>query len=286
MKNYILIAATTLVIFTSCKNDAKQDEAVVHERDSLLSVISDRESSVNEFISSFNEVESNLNSVSTKQQLILANTYKPGEFKASQKERINAEIKAINELMVENSKKLKQLNSKLNKSDKKNEQLQKTIEVLNNQLNQKYFELTALNERLNDLNFQVTVLQTRIDTLLDENMAQNQSINDKTNELHTAYYIVGSSKDLQKSNLIDKEGGLLGIGRTTKVSNNLDNNLFTKIDYVETTSIPVNSKSMKIITSHPTDSYSLDKTGKMINSIMISDPAKFWSESKYLVITN
>ena len=93
-------------------------------------------------------------------------------------------------------------------------------------------------------------------------------------------------KDLQKSNLIDKEGGLLGIGRTTKVSNNLDNNLFTKIDYVETTSIPVNSKSMKIITSHPTDSYSLDKTGKMINSIMISDPAKFWSESKYLVITN
>lgn len=285
MKNYLLIAATTALIFASCK-DAQKDESVTRQRDSLLSVIDERENSVNEFITSFNEVESNLNAVSAKQNIILANSNKSVEFKGSQKERINTEIKAINELMIENSKKIKQLNSKLNKGDKKNVQLQKTIEILNNQLNQKYFELTALNQRLNDLNFQVAILQITVDTLLNENMAQNQLINDKTNELHTAYYVVGSSKELQKNNLIDKKGGLLGIGRTSKLNNDLDNSLFTKIDYTETTSIPVNSKNMKMVTSHPTNSYSVDKSGKKINSIMISDPTKFWSESKYLVITN
>jgi len=78
---------------------------------------------------------------------------------------------------------------------------------------------------------------------------------------------------------------LLGIGQTAKVSNNLDMNMFTKIDYLQTTTIPINSKHIKIVSTHPTGSFSLDKTGKMVNSLMITDPQTFWSVSKYLVIT-
>ncbi|MDP1801776.1 MAG: hypothetical protein Q8L81_10515 [Bacteroidota bacterium] len=284
MKNYICIAAASLIIMTACK-DPQKDETVVRQRDSLLAVIDEREASVNEFMTSFNEVERNLDSVSTRQHIILMNSNK-GDLKADQKARINAEIKAINELMDANNKKLAQLSRKLNRSDKKNAQLEKTIQLLNDQLNQKYAELNDLNQRLNELNAQVAQLQTSVDTLSNQNMAQSQTINEKTAQLHTAYYVVGESKYLQKVDLIDKKGGLLGIGRTSELNSNIDNSLFTKIDYTETTSIPVNSKNAKLITTHPADSYTWDKTGKTINSLMITDPEKFWSASKYLVITN
>jgi len=284
MKNYIFIAASALIMMTACK-DPKQDASVVRERDSLLAVIDDRETSVNDFMSSFNEVERNLDSVTRRQNIIAMNSNK-SDLKADQKARINEEIKAINDLMEANNKKLKDLNRRLSRSDKKNSQLQKAVETLTNQLNQKYLELAELNDRLNSLNAQVAQLQTQVDTLNMQNTTNMQTIFDRTNELHAAYYIVGHSKDLEKANLIDKKGGLLGIGKTAKLSENLDNSMFTKIDYTQTTSIPVNSKTMKMVSTHPSDSYSVDKTDKMYNSIMISNPERFWSASKYLVIVN
>ncbi len=285
MKNYILIAATSLMIMTACKNDPKQDAQVIMERDSLLKVIDERELSVNEFITSFNEVEKNLNEVSRKQNIILLSSGKLSDVKGNKKERINSEIKAINDLMDANTKALKQLKSKLNSSNNKNSQLEKTVENLNNQLNLKYFELADLNEKLNILNAQVAQLQISVDTLSNQNMAQAETISNNTAELHTAYYIVGKSNDLETFQLIDKQGGLLGFGETAKLSNNLDKSMFTKIDYNDVTVIPINSKHIKIITTHPTGSFSLDKTGKMVNSIIISDPEKFWSASKYLVVS-
>lgn len=284
MKKYILIAASTLMMVTAC-NDPLQNEAVIHQRDSLLAVIDEREAAVNDFMESFNDVERNLDSVARKQRIITMNSNKP-ELKADQKARINEEIKAINELMEANTKKLKDLNRRLSNSDKQNAQLQKTVETLTSQLKQKYIELEELNLRLNTLNTQVAQLQTTIDTLSIQNASQMQTIAEKNTELRTAYYIVGRTKDLEKANLIDKKGGLLGIGRTAKLSNDFDNSSFTKIDYTQTMSIPVNSKEMKIITSHPEGSYSLDKTDKLINAIVISNPEKFWSVSKYLVVAN
>ena len=282
MKNYILLASASLVMMVGCKNPLT-DEKVIEQRDSLMSVIVERESSVNDFINSFNEIEHDLDVVTSKQHIIRKNSDK--EMKANQKERINDEIKIINELMESNSKRIKELNNKLSRTAGKNSKLEKTIQLLNNQLAQKYTELAELNAHLNVLNAQVSILQTYVDTLSTVNMAQMQTINSKTKELHTAYYIVGTSKELEKANLIDKKGGLLGMGRTAQLSENLDRNMFVQIDYTETTSIPINSKSIKIVTTHPADSYSSDKTDKMVNGITITNPEKFWSASKYLVVT-
>lgn len=283
MKNYILIASASLVMMVGCKNPLT-DEKVIHQRDSLMAVIDNKESTVDEFINSFNEVEGNLNLVAAKQNIILTNSNQ-GDIKASQKDRINDEIRAINELMEQNTQKLKDLTRKLNRSSTKNSKLEKTIQLLNEQLTQKYTELAELNNRLNSLNSQVAQLQTSVDTLSNKNLAQAKVISDKTFESHIAYYVVGHSKELQKSKLIDKEGGVLGIGRTSKLSDKLDNSKFTKIDYTEMTSIPINSKEVNLITTHPSDSYTLDKTGKMVNKLIITNPERFWSASKYLVLS-
>lgn len=284
MKNYLCIAASVLMM-VSCKNDSeKNNETATYQRDSLLNVIEKGETSVNEYIAYFNEVERNLDSVAARQRIIISSTNKK-DLKASQKARIVAEIKAINALMDENNSKLKELNRKFKASNKKNAELEKTIEILNNQLVVKYMELMDMNEDLKLLKGEVEEYKITVDTLMVRNGQLAQTIEKNVTEMHTAYYIVGKSVDLQKWNLIDKQGGLLGIGETAKLSNNLDHNMFTEIDITKTTVIPVNSKGVKIVTTHPTGSFTVNKKGRTVESITIDDPERFWSTSKYLVVT-
>lgn len=268
----------------SCGN-SKQDETAIYQRDSLLGVIENGETAVNEFITYFNEVERNLDSVATHQHVILLNSKGPLDVKKHQKEKIIAEIIAINRLMDANSKKMKTLSSKLNASSKKNMELEKSVTILNKQLTMKYIELMNLNETLKERDQELMEYKIIVDTLLLKNAQLAQNLENKTGELRTAYYIVGTSVDLQQWNLVDKQGGFLGIGQISKLSNNLDMNMFTKIDYLETTTIPINSKGVRIVTTHPTGSFTLNKKGRTVESITITDPELFWSASKYLVIT-
>jgi len=284
MKKYILFAAIGLA-FSACKQ--KELDESNHAKDSLNAVVSERETALNEFIAAFNDVERNLDSVAVRQHIITVNADKPGELKPDQKTKINNEIAAINELMERNQKQLAELNKKLKSSGHKNAQLEKTIVTLNEQLNQKNIELTTLNEKLSNLNAQVVQLQTSVVELTADNAVKSQTISEETAALNTAYYAVGKSKDLQEAKLIDRKGGLLGIGKTSKLSSNFDNSKFTKIDITQIKTIPVNGEDIKIVTAHPSDSYTLDKDPKkkdLVRNLIISNPEKFWSSSKHLVI--
>jgi hypothetical protein len=282
MKKYILSAISILLII-SC-NPSVPEEKYKKQNDSLITVIKENENSVKELISSINDMESSLDSITKRQHIISENYNKSGDVKSEKKLRINQEIKAINELMDQNKKRLAGLTEKLNDSNRKNTLLVQTIQTLKNQLDQKYLELDELNAKLNSLNLHVNQLQTALDSLSAKNLSLLQTNVETTNALHLAYYIVAEKKDLEKSKIIDNKGGLLGIGKTAKLNENIDNGYFTKIDYLETTSIAVNSKNMKIVTTHPPGSYNLEKDGKLVTLIMITDPEKFWSASKYLVV--
>jgi len=84
--------------------------------------------------------------------------------------------------------------------------------------------------------------------------------------------------------VIDRTGGLLGIGKSSRLASNFDNKNFTRIDYVQVNTIPIDSKGAKIITTHPADSYTLNKEKDKVVSINITNAERFWSASKYLVI--
>lgn len=283
MKNYLFIPAAALLM-SACNQQELADSKQTN--DSLLSIVNERDASINEFIASFNEVEANLDSVAVRQHIISESTDQKGELKPNQKAHINSQIAAINNLMEQNRKKLAELNRKVKNSTHKNKELEKMIATINSQLAQKDIELTALNEKLNTLNAQVAQLQTSVTTLTAEGEAKSQTIAEDTKALHTAYFVVGKSDELKDAKIIDRKGGLLGIGRTSQLSGDFDNNKFTRIDYTQTGTITVNSE-MKMVTSHPSDSYTLDKDGKdkdKVRSIVITNPEKFWSASKYLVV--
>ena len=283
MKKLIFAAAIALTI-TACDNRQAEVDHANRQKDSLASIINERDSSLNDFLSSFNEIEKNLDSIARKQNAIKVNVDKQGELNKTAKERINDNIMAINQLMNDNRAKIAELNKKLKNSGNKIAHFETMIQTLNEQIAQKDRELADLNDKLNSLNTQIAKLQTSVDTLTKTTIVQTKTIDEQTTSLHTAYFVVGKSKDLQNMKVIDKTGGLLGIGKTSKLSPNFDNNKFTRIDYVQTSTIPIDSKEAKIITTHPSDSYKLNKEKDKVVSLSITNAEKFWSASKYLVV--
>ena len=64
----------------------------------------------------------------------------------------------------------------------------------------------------------------------------------------------------------------------------MDKDYFTKVDLRTCNTINLNVKKAQILSSHPSGSYKLVQQGKNIDKIEITDPIKFWENSKILVV--
>ena len=79
-----------------------------------------------------------------------------------------------------------------------------------------------------------------------------------------------------------REQRILADGKVLQGSFN--KNYFTKIDIRSTREVKLYSKSAKLLTAHPSSSYSLTKDAAGQYVLRINDPQTFWSTSKYLVV--
>ena len=99
--------------------------------------------------------------------------------------------------------------------------------------------------------------------------------------MNTAYYIIGTVKELKEKNIIKREGFL---GTAKDVNNNIDKSLMTKVDITTIKSIPINKKKATVISTHPVSSYKIEGE-KSADRLVILNQAEFWSLSKVLVIS-
>jgi predicted nucleic acid-binding Zn-ribbon protein len=285
MKKLLMIAAAA-IFAAGCHNYKADVESLQKEKETLITDSKQKNEMINEFVASMNEIETNLNSISEKQASIDMSASNP-EMTKSQKERINQEIASINDLMKTNRDKLADLQKKLKRSNARVGEFEKMVASLSQQIEAKDKELAELNVKLNDLNTQVATLNTNVSTLTTQNDEKTKVIDDQTAKMHTAYYTKGTYKELEGKNVLTKEGGFLGIGKEQKVTNDFNPDAFSKVDITQTKVIPIESKNVKVITTHPTNSYVLEtkeQDKKYVTNLVINDPDQFWKASKYLVV--
>ena len=110
----------------SCKAEIARLQA---QNDSLRSVGTDKDSNISEFVTTFNEIESNLDSIKQLERVI-DKSAKAGEVKGSRKEQIKSDISYIYNLLQKNRELVASLTAKLNKSNKHAAELQKMIDNL------------------------------------------------------------------------------------------------------------------------------------------------------------
>jgi len=258
--------------------------------DSLTQQANLKDESINEFIKSFNDIQDNLDSIKRKEMIITEQTELKTELQKKAKDQINEDVNTIYQLLLDTRSKLDDVRKKLGKSNFKVEELEKMVNHLTQQLEEKDKEIAALKEELENMNIEITALTMDVGNLKQQNAEketlikdQEGVINDKITELNTAYYVVGTKKDLKDNNIITAEGGFIGIGKNKKLKQDFNDKFFTKIDITKTTQIPIPGKKPKIITNHPTESYKISGEGDSA-ILEIINANSFWKSSKYLVV--
>jgi DNA repair exonuclease SbcCD ATPase subunit len=266
--------------FSGCRDEAAEKEKQRIE-DSLKSVagelsgqLNEKEAALQEFINSFNEIQENLNTIKEKEKIVTsASTQADVKSRSGQ---IKEDIQAIYDLMEKNKTRINSLSQKLKNSNLKLQGMQKMVENLQLTINQKDEEINQLKNQLEGLNIELSNLNTNYKTVEAES-AQ------KTEALNTAYYAIGTSKELKEKKVISKEGGFIGLGKTAKVSDDVNKEYFTRINIEQTKTINLGAKKVKVLSTHPKNSYKLVGE-KPVEKLEITDPKEFWSNSKYLVI--
>jgi hypothetical protein len=287
MKKLFLL---TLIIPFLISCNQKEIEKLEQKNDSLVQASYAKDQSLDDFLVAFNDIQDNLDSIKAKELIINERTSGKTELRKSAKDQINDDVNAIYNLLVENKEKVNELSKKLGKSNYQVKELQKMVNHLTNQMEQKDKEIEVLLGELERMNIKIDHMSKDITRLKDENAAkqdvigtQKAEIDEKTIELNTAYYIVGTKRELKDMNILTSEGGFIGIGKSKKLNSDFDTDNFTKIDIRKTTSISIPGKKPKVVTGHPTDSYEItgEEESQVIN---INNYEEFWKTSKYLVI--
>ncbi|HEX7413090.1 MAG TPA: hypothetical protein VF411_03510 [Bacteroidia bacterium] len=287
---FTLYLSAAILVVAGCKNNPNTEDAelkrIGKERDSVIELSVKKDSSINAFVSSFAEIENNLLSIRQKEAVLALHSKKNVELSGSVKDEINENIKIINDLMDKNRQKVTTLNAKLKEANYTIGQLGGLVDILITNINFKNQDLILLNDVLRANSKMTMRLNTAMIDFGIQSAVKTDTINLKNTELNTAYYITGDKQDLRDRKIVTEKGGFFSPNQYQKINPDFDINDFTKIDIRKTTTIKIAGKSAKLITNHPSNSYKMEKeyNNTLIN-LTITDPQKFWSESKYLVVS-
>ncbi len=283
MKKFLIFAMGLAVIFTSCNPKESEEYKVLQAKaDSLEGMTHAKDNSVTDFIVAFNQIQNNLNKIKEKENIISINTKNNPENKEEMAQKINEDIQSIYDLIAQNKKKVFQLNKKLKKANTKVGELEKMIAHLNKMIAEKDAQIEEMKADLEKMHVKVTAMEAKIDTLVADIEEKDKVIDQKTDELNTAYYAFGKQKELIENNVLAK-GALGGLAKSQKLADNFNKEYFTKIDIRNLKAIPLFSKKARLITVHPQNSFKFTGENKT-DSLVIVNPEEFWNASKYCVI--
>lgn len=285
MKRLLIVLSVLVMVSCGHKKEIARMQA---KQDSISRVGVQKDNTILEYIGSMNEIQMNLDSIKTLEKIVTVQTAPGTEVKDDAKKRILEDIAQINNLLQKNKELVKALQSKLRNSNMKVAELEKMIELLNKQIADKDTEIADMKQQLEKLNMDVASLNQKVETITRESeqtiKSKNEVIDTKTNELNTAFYGFGTKKELEAKGVIEKEGGVLGMGKTIKMKKDFNREFFMKIDIRQFSQLPLNTKRARMVTVHPAGSYHFNGNDKKVESLVIDKPEEFWSASKYLLL--
>lgn len=280
MKKLTAILGIGLALSLSACQEKKNTAMVpIEQRDSLSRIIEQKENELNDMMATINEIEEGMREISAAENRV--NVARQGEG-ANQKARIKENMQFINATMKQNRELVKKLQQQLRESSVKSDQLRKAIENLTAQLEEKEQQLQQLRAELEQKDIHIAEQAERIEglnqnvsSLVEETNQKQQTINTQDKQLNTAWYVFGTKKELKEQSIL-QDGDVLRA--------NFNKEYFTKIDIRIDKEIKLYSKSAKLLTSHPSSSYTLTQDANKQYVLRITNPQTFWSTSKYLVV--
>ena len=276
----ILLMAFCMAAIVACKNEKPQQQQLgVLQNDSLQKIIEQRDNEINDMMSILNDVEEGFRAINKAEDRVTIAKEGEGENKRT---LIRENVQFIQQRMDENRALIAKLQQQMRESSFKSSELKRTVDNLIHQMEEKDEQLKRLREELAakdihiaELDATINTLNSNVTDLKSETAQKSQTIDSQDKQLNTAWFAFGTKKELKKQNVLVKGKVLQG---------NFNKNYFTKIDIRVDKEIKLYSKSAKLLTMHPSSSYTLATDEKDQYVLRITNPQLFWSTSKYLVI--
>lgn len=259
----------------------QQAEDAMRERDSIEDAL----------VETMDEINRNLDVIREKQGLISLHSTSED---ISKKNEILHNISIINDLIENNRRKIDELTIQASKLGKEKNALAKIADQMRQRIQKQEEEIENLKAQLQAESYKVEDLNRRLDEALSDNealQAETQLLLKGNAELdknlNLAWFTYGTKEQLEEKNLIEKKGGIFGLGSKESLTNAYFKNkgLFTELDIRQTKTIPVQGKKPKLLTTHPQDSYEWQETKEgEYHQLIIKEPEDFWSTSRFLVV--
>lgn len=281
MRNFLfLVLGFAMLSVVGCKEDSKAPNVVgIRQNDSLQKIIAQKDNEINDMMETFNQIEEGFREINEAENRV--SIMKDGEG-ANRRQQLVENVQFISSTMKQNKALIEKLRQQLRESSIKGDQFKKTIENLvaeleekDRQLEQLRVELNAKNIHITELDQTITKLHGNVASLQDESSRKSETISAQDKQLNTAWFVFGTKKELKEQRIIDGSKVL---------ESNFNKSYFTKIDIRVDKEIKLYSKYAKLLTTHPSDSYTLQKNTSNQYVLRITNPQLFWSTSKYLVI--
>lgn len=277
-----LVLVVLLAAFVSCKNErpstATQErvaelEAQVAQLEMEAAL---QDSMLNESLTFFGDIQSNLAAIQLKEGEIRTASNNPEQMVETKQEVIQ-KIREINRLRAENQQKIATLERQLDGSNAQMGSLRSLIENLKK-------EVAMRDEQIATLQDLISKKDVDYATLFDAYQSKEFAYTESENERYKAYFVYGTAEELQKYGVVEVKNGIIGIGRKISLKNELNYQYLTKVDQRDREQFTIIGRKPKIVSSHPTDSYQLT-TNNMKSVLQILNPDKFWRNSRFLIVT-
>lgn len=283
MRKMLLISAVAMwcMVLAGCGGKRPQQTAYqrVAPTDSLEKIIAQRDNEINDMMATLNDIQEGFREIDEAENKV--NLAKDGEG-TDKRQMMRENIKFISSRMEQNRALIKKLRDQLRTSGFKGDEMKRTIENMlaqlddkDRQMQQLRAELDAKDIHIAELDETINNLNSNVSDLTSETEEKRQTISSQDQQLNTAWFVFGTKKELKEQRIVDGDKVL---------QSSFNNNYFTKIDIRVTKDIKLYSKSVKLLTSHPAGTYTLQRDVNQQFELRITNPQAFWSVSKYLVI--
>lgn len=279
-KLFFVTLALTALLATSCKQEPRTAPlAETSQRDSLQKIIDQKDNEINDMMATLNQIQDGFREIAEAENRL--SIVKDGE-RTNKAQQIRENIQFISNTMKQNRELIAKLRQQLRESSVKGDALKATIDGLVKQLEEKDQQLQQLRAELDskdihisELDETINNLNTHVENLTTESKQKSETISTQDKQLNTAWFVFGTKKELKEQHIIEGDRVL---------QSNFNKSYFTKIDIRVDKEIKLYSKSARLLTMHPSSSYTLQQDANKQYVLRITNPQLFWSTSKYLVV--
>ena len=267
MKTFRLILALAAVALTavSCVEKSGKYQTLLAQRDSLLTV----EQKYDQTLEILNEIETGFQSIREVEDRVMTQISDIENKPLDKKQQMVSQINQIKGILLQNKERIAELEAQFAQSGRKNASLAGTIKRLQEEMTRKVAQIESLQTELSQKNIEIEELAGTVEELNKDIAGLNE--------------VTASQKTTIEEQ--DSQLNVNGLFKTKSIMDgDFDKSAFTSADLRNLTRIETGSKKPKLLTSHPKESYTLTPGEDKLVTLEITDPAKFWSISKYLVI--